>query len=129
MIIDQLDVAGAAGTPREADAPLVVDAHAVLAGTAASQLLQSVAWRHPQVVDVLGGVDENKLVVCEPAEFRAELFDVAALTDRLSVLVPERADHLAMITLDVINVKRYQPDPAEKVLPEVGLTGFDPATT
>src|ERR1700733_12629306 len=39
VIIDQLDVAGAAGTPGEADAPLVVDADAVLSGAGADQLL------------------------------------------------------------------------------------------
>jgi hypothetical protein len=59
---------------------------------------------HPEVVDALGSVDENELVVCEPAEFGAELFDIAAMPDRLGVLVPERADHS---TTD--NGKRYQP--------------------
>src|SRR3974390_3047384 len=42
VIVDDLDVAGAAGTPRETDAPLVVDADAVFAGAAAGQLLQAV---------------------------------------------------------------------------------------
>src|SRR5271154_100244 len=36
-IVDEFDVAGAAGTPGEADAPLVVDADAVLAGAGADQ--------------------------------------------------------------------------------------------
>src|SRR5271163_68117 len=108
VVVDEFDVAGAAATPCEADAPLVVDANAVLAGAGAGQLLQSVARRHPEVVDALSGVDESQLVVCEPAEFPAELLDVAALPDRLSVLIPERADHGSMITLDVINVKRYE---------------------
>jgi hypothetical protein len=31
VIVDQFDVAGAAGAPREADAPLIIDADAVLA--------------------------------------------------------------------------------------------------
>ena len=43
MVVDQLDTAGAAGTPCEADAPLVFDADAVLAGAVAGELLQSVA--------------------------------------------------------------------------------------
>src|SRR5271166_4561706 len=47
VVVDQFDVAGAAGTPGEADAPLVVDADAVLAGAAAGQFLESVARRHP----------------------------------------------------------------------------------
>jgi hypothetical protein len=48
------------------------------------------------------------LVLGEPAEFRTEFFDVAAMPDRFGVLTPERADHLSMITLGVINAKRYQ---------------------
>src|ERR1700737_3339506 len=46
VVVDQLDVPGAAGTPREADAPLVVDADAVLAGAAAGQLFEPVAGWH-----------------------------------------------------------------------------------
>src|SRR5271154_6866672 len=43
VVVDEFDVAGATGTPGEADAPLVVDADAVLAGAAAGQFLQSIA--------------------------------------------------------------------------------------
>src|SRR5258708_8432554 len=81
VVGDEFDVAGSGGAPGEADAPLVVDADAVLAGAAAGQLLQPVAWWHPEVVDALGGVDDNELVVGEPAEFRAEYLDVAAMPD------------------------------------------------
>ena len=107
VVVDEFDVGGAAGAPCEADAPLVVDADAVLACPVAGELLQPVVWRYAEVVDALGGVDENELVVCELAEFRAKSLDVAALPDRLGVLVPERADHPAIVTLSVINVKRY----------------------
>jgi hypothetical protein len=55
----------------------------------------------------LRGVDESKLVICEPAEFRAKSLAAAALPDRLGVLVPERADHSPIVTVSVINVKRY----------------------
>src|SRR6201998_4962675 len=70
VIVDQFDVAGAAGTPGEADAPLVVDADAVLACAPAGQLLPAVSRRHAWVVEALGGVDESELVVCESAELR-----------------------------------------------------------
>src|ERR1700730_10972650 len=45
VIVDELDVPGAAGAPGETDGPLVVDADAVLAATGAGQLLQSIAGR------------------------------------------------------------------------------------
>src|SRR5271168_4430607 len=65
VIVDEFDIPGAAAGPGEADAPLVVDADAVLAGAGAGELFQSVARRHAQVVDALGGVDENEFVVGE----------------------------------------------------------------
>ncbi len=99
----------AAGAPGEAHAPLVVDADAVLAGAVAGQLLQPVAGRDSQVVDVLGRIDEDEFVVGEPAELGTELLDVPALPDRLGVLIPERADHGSIVTSVVINGKRYHP--------------------
>lgn len=107
MVVDEFDVGGPAGAPGEADAPLVVDADAVLAGSVAGQFLQSVTRRYPQVIDVLGRIDEDELVVRESAELRTELLDVSALPDRRGVLVAERADHQSIVTPDVINGKRY----------------------
>src|SRR5258705_3472033 len=108
VVVNEFDVPGAAGTPGEADAPLVVDANAVLTGPGAGELLQAVARRHPQVVDVLGGGDENEHVVCESAELLTEDLNVLAPPDRLGVLIPERADHSSIVTRHVINAKRYQ---------------------
>jgi len=132
VVVDQFDVPGAGGAPGEADPPLVVDADAVLACPVAGQLLQPVAWRHPQIVDAFGGIDENQLVVCEPAEFGAEFLDVAAVPDRLGVLVPERPDHPSMITLDVINVKRYEsarPKIVHEVVTQANYSGGTTLTT
>lgn len=42
-----------------------------------------------QIVDAFGGIDEDELVVREPAELRAEPLDVAAMPDRFGVLAPE----------------------------------------
>src|SRR3954468_8217127 len=114
VVVDKLDVPGAGGAPCETNPPLVIDPNAVLAGAVAAQLLQAVAGWHAKVVNALSGIDENKLVVGEPAEFPAELLDVAAMPDRLGVLIPDRADHPPMITPRVINAKRYQARPAEK---------------
>ena len=70
---------------------------------------RTVAGRHPEVVDALSSIDENKLVVGESAQLRAKPLDIATLPDRLGVLIPEGADHLPIITLCVINAKRYEP--------------------
>jgi hypothetical protein len=63
VVVDELDVSGTGGAPGEADPPLVVYTNAVLAGAAAAELFQPVAGWDTKVVDALGGVDENELVV------------------------------------------------------------------
>lgn len=105
VVVDQFDVGGSAGAPGEADAPPVVDADPVLTGSVAGQFLQSVTRRYPQVIDVLGRIDEDELVIRESAELRTEPLDVSALPDRRGVLVSERADNKPIVTSDVINGK------------------------
>src|SRR5205823_2901485 len=61
MVVGDLDIVGLAVRPSEAEAPLVVDADAVLPFTVASQLLQPVARRHAQVFQHFGGVQEQQL--------------------------------------------------------------------
>jgi hypothetical protein len=85
---------GPAGAPGEADSPPVSDADAVLAGAIVRQFLQSVTRRYPQIVDVLGCIDEDELFVRESAELGTERLDVSALPDRLSVLVSGRSGSL-----------------------------------
>ena len=68
---------------------------------------QPIPGWDPQIVDALSGIDENKLVVGESAELRAEFLDVTAMPDRLGVLIPEGADHPSIVTYHVINAKRY----------------------
>jgi hypothetical protein len=75
--------------------------------------LPAVICQSTQVVDGLSGVDESELVVSESAEFRTEFLDVAALPDRLGVLLAGRADHSSMIKLGVINGERYHTKPAK----------------
>jgi len=50
MIIHDLDILGAAGTPHEADAPLVVDADRMLTKPISLQRFEPVARRRTQVV-------------------------------------------------------------------------------
>jgi hypothetical protein len=45
------------GSPAKANAVLIVDADAVLAGTVALQSLEAVAWRNPEVVEPTGDLE------------------------------------------------------------------------
>ena len=49
VVVDDLDVEGTGGAPDEADAPRVVDADAVLAGTIALERLEPIAGRNAEV--------------------------------------------------------------------------------
>jgi hypothetical protein len=72
VVVHDLDVVGASGTPSKAEAPLLVDADAVLAGTVAGQLLEAVTWRDPEVTKGLGGVEDQQLAQRCPLRGRVE---------------------------------------------------------
>ena len=61
MIVGDLDIPGRAIAPYKAEPPLIVDANAVLALTIAAQSLQPVTGRHPQIVQLPGGINGQKL--------------------------------------------------------------------
>jgi hypothetical protein len=98
VVVSYLDVCGTSGGPGEADAPLVVDADAVLTLAVAVQLLEAVARRNPKVVDVIGGVEDQKLAVSNSLKVGAELADVRATPYELGFLIRERLDHSQSIT-------------------------------
>jgi hypothetical protein len=50
MVVNDLDVVGVAVSPREADAPLVVDSDAELPRTPPAELLEVIARRHAEII-------------------------------------------------------------------------------
>lgn len=72
-VVDDLDDLGAGVSPYEADPPLLVDADAVLAGSIASQCFEPVVGRDPQVIEGLGGIQQDKLPQGGPFDPRVEL--------------------------------------------------------
>lgn len=93
MIVDDLDVVGVAVDPAEADAPLVVDADAVLAGPVAAELLEAIARRDAQVLEVHGTVDQAELPEHDAAEVGRESADGFARPETLGVAVSEAPNH------------------------------------
>jgi hypothetical protein len=51
VIVDDFHIVGIAGTPTEADAPLIVDPDTVLTGPVAFQRFQPIAGRNTQKVE------------------------------------------------------------------------------
>jgi hypothetical protein len=56
VIVNELDVVRIAILPPETDAPLIIDANAVLSRAIAFEFLQPIAWRRPEIVERFGGI-------------------------------------------------------------------------
>jgi hypothetical protein len=106
VVVGDLDVCRACGGPGEADAPLVVDADAVLSSAATVQLLETVARWDSQIVDVLSGVEDQEFAISNSLKVGAKFTDVFAIPDELGFFIRERLDHLPSITRCVITVDK-----------------------
>jgi len=90
--VDEFDIFRPSFFPDEADAPLCVDSDAVLAPTIASELLQMVPRRDPQILDVVRCVDHLELPQSRSLHRPVDALDVLHMPDALGVLAPERSD-------------------------------------
>jgi hypothetical protein len=61
MIVNDLNVAGIAASPKEAYTPLIIDADAVLTLTVALQCFQPVPWRNHQILQGASTVQVKQL--------------------------------------------------------------------
>ncbi len=68
MVIHYLHIVGIPVAPDKADAPLLVDANAMLPFSLAVERLQAVAWRRCQVAQLCGNVQLSQLALRHPLE-------------------------------------------------------------
>ena len=124
MVVSDLDLFGIVSGPDEADAPLVVDADAMLAGTITAQRLEPVAGRESQEGEFHRSVDELKFD-------ERPLLDVGRKPARTSAL-PEFRRLVAGETLDH-GKKLVSPSPAVKrglyVVRIIDQSGVDPGNS
>jgi len=92
MIYD-FNVIRIAPGPPEADAPLIVDPDAMLAGTVALQFLQPVAGRHPQILQRLSGIDSHQPPQHGALERRGKAPDALPVEEMLRISIGEAPDH------------------------------------
>jgi hypothetical protein len=92
VVIDNFDACRTNGRPHEADAPLVVDANAVLTFPVAFQCLQSIARRSVQKIQRLRGVKLGELALGHRRK-SLESPGAISLEQRLSEFALERLDH------------------------------------
>lgn len=95
MIINNLDLEGIAVSPPKTDPPLVIDANTVLTGAIALELLQAIAGRDAEIVELLGGVHQPELSEHQPVELGREAPDAFALEQPLRIAIGETGDHCA----------------------------------
>lgn len=87
MIIDDLHIRRAPARPRKANAPLIVDADAMLPSAVTFELLQAIPGRNPQEIERCSGVELSQLAtrdgfnVCKSGDPPSlmQRFSIAAL--------------------------------------------------
>ena len=95
MIINNLNLEGIAVSPPKADPPLVIDANAVLASAIALELLQAVAGRDAEIVELLGGIHQSQLAEHDAVKLGGEAPDAFAPEQPLGIAIGEAGDHYA----------------------------------
>jgi hypothetical protein len=93
VIVHDLNVVGVAVPPAEANAPLIVDANAMVASAIAFELFEPIVRWHAEILELLGGVDEAQLAEHDPVKLGREPAHGFALEQTFGVAIAEALDH------------------------------------
>ena len=93
MIINDFHVVGVSFCPFKADAPLIVNADAVLSFAVASQSFQSVGRRDAQIIQILCVIEHTQFPQGSLLDVRWKLARPLAQVDFVSLFVFEGFDH------------------------------------
>jgi hypothetical protein len=93
VIIDHFDGMGVVVDPTKADAPLAIDADAVLAGAIASERFQPVPRRSTQIVEAYCGIQHEQLDPSPLLQGTRPSSRSTSVEHRFSVLASKRDDH------------------------------------
>ncbi len=94
MIVDDLNLVRITILPSKADAPLVIDSDAVLAGAITFQLLQAISRRHPKILEGFGGIDQDEFAQHRPLEIPRIPANSFAPKQARGVPITEALNHL-----------------------------------
>ena len=120
MVIGNGNIFRARFCPPKTNSPLVVDTNAVLAGPLATEFLESVPRRDPQIEKVLGGIEYHEFSQCEPLYIGMKFAHTFPMPDPFGIFIGKRLQHASSITPRVINATRYI---LERVAVDVCLAG------
>src|ERR1700693_560468 len=93
MIVGDFDVPRCTIVPHKGEPPLIVDADTVLILTIPAQDFQAVARRNAQIVELIGGIQHQKLRAKVALNLRRKPAHRIACKDRSRALVREAFDH------------------------------------
>lgn len=93
VVVDDLHVLWTCVGPAEADSPLLVDSNAVLAFPISFQLLQTVVGWDLQIVQVLGGVEKQRLPVSRSLQLRTKQLGAFPCPNPFRLFVGEGSEH------------------------------------
>ena len=93
VIVNNLDLPGIAITQGETNAPLRVDANAMLPKPVPAQNFQPVAGRDPQVIEVTSRVNRDQFGTSPLLNLRGQSANGMACEDGRSVLAGKTLDH------------------------------------
>jgi hypothetical protein len=105
MVVRDFHVVGVAAAPAKADAPLLVDANAVLTSPAAGEFLQPVTGRGPQITKIGSGIQYQQLAKCGTLKVFRPASNPLPLVELPGPPVPKTPDHGRMITARVTSDK------------------------
>jgi hypothetical protein len=107
VVIDDFNVVGTIGFPHKTDAPLIIDANAVLAAPIPGQCFKSVTRRCPHCVQRRSGVELLKLADRNTRDVGESLYALAREQLR-RVLALKGLDHEAILYRLPVNDKRIR---------------------
>ena len=93
MIIHYLDVVGIPTSPFKTDAPLVVNADAILTLSVVRQFLQTVRRRYAQILQDLGSVQDVKSPSGNPLDVMREFARELTIEESFRFLAREGLNH------------------------------------
>lgn len=93
MVIDDLDIERVAILPFEADAPLLIDADAVLASAVALECLELIRWGDHQIAQIRSAVEVLQLLARALLNLAVEALHECPSEYRLRVFVLEGPNH------------------------------------
>src|SRR6266404_4080213 len=98
MVVHDLHVQRFAVFPQKADAPLLVDADAVLALAIALERFELISRRHAQIAEIRGRIKILQLLSRTLLDLSVKPLHELAVKDGLGTLVLERTNHLRIVT-------------------------------